>query len=137
MGGRAARRGGRPALARSTDERLVPPKPLALDGKGQHHQADAVRYRVRDAKPRQNRRRGEAHARLIVIGVVMALLLVLPTPASGHLGSSSRAELTAYGATRSAWNAQHIADPNPRLARGCCFLPKQRDGQDRYFAVQY
>ncbi len=26
---------------------------------------------------------------------------------------------------------------NPKLVSGCCFLPKQRDGQDRYFTVQY
>jgi hypothetical protein len=45
--------------------------------------------------------------------------------------------LTEYGATRQAWLSHHKIDPNPKLARGCCFLPKQRNGTDRYYAVQY
>jgi hypothetical protein len=62
------------------------------------------------------------------------LFLGAPTTASGDRESS---ELTGYGATRKAWATHHVADPNPKLIRGCCFLPKQRDGQDRYYAVLY
>ena len=45
--------------------------------------------------------------------------------------------LTAYGAMRKAWAAHHIPDRSPNLAAGCCFLPKQSDGQDRYYGVGY
>lgn len=45
-------------------------------------------------------------------------------------------ELTGYGATRKAWAANHRADPNPKLIKGCCYLPRQKDGTDRYYAVQ-
>jgi hypothetical protein len=30
-----------------------------------------------------------------------------------------------------------VPDPNPKLTKGCCFLPRQRDGTDRYFGVIY
>jgi hypothetical protein len=43
--------------------------------------------------------------------------------------------LTGYGATRNAWAAHHQADPNPKLVKGCCYLPRQADGNDRYYAV--
>jgi len=49
-------------------------------------------------------------------------------------GGASWAE---YGATENAWKAAHVADPNPKLFKGCCFLPRNRDGSDRYYAVQY
>jgi len=41
------------------------------------------------------------------------------------------------GATRKAWLAHHVVDPNPKLIRGCCFLPRQKDGHDRYYDVMY
>ncbi len=69
--------------------------------------------------------------------VVVVALLVLPAAASGHPQSSKRNPLTAYGATRKAWNAHHVGDPNPKLSKGCCFLPRQRDGYDRYYEVMY
>ena len=66
----------------------------------------------------------------------IALLLAVPTAASGHHTKQTVA-LTGYGATRKAWAAHHRADPNPKLIRGSCFLPKQNNGQDRYFDVMY
>ena len=50
--------------------------------------------------------------------------------------------LTGIGATRSAFAANHTADPDPRLASGCCFGPKVHNsgassGQDQYAPVQY
>ncbi len=45
--------------------------------------------------------------------------------------------MTEYGATRKAWAAHHTADPNPKLEKGCCFLPRQSDGTDRWYSVTY
>jgi hypothetical protein len=60
-----------------------------------------------------------------------------PSGAAAHDSTKQASRLTAFGAARQAWAAHHVADPNPKLFRGCCFLPKQNDGQDRYYAVQY
>jgi hypothetical protein len=49
--------------------------------------------------------------------------------------AAAAVRLTGCGATRKAWAAHHVADPNPKLVRGCCYLPKQADGSDRYYAV--
>jgi hypothetical protein len=46
-------------------------------------------------------------------------------------------QLVGYGAPRKAWAAHHRADRDPRLSAGCCFLPRQGDGQDRYYGVAY
>lgn len=62
------------------------------------------------------------------------MLLAVPTATSALRSGSP---LTGYGATRKAWMAHHQVDPNPRLERGCCFLPRQNDGRDRYYAVLY
>jgi hypothetical protein len=43
--------------------------------------------------------------------------------------------LTEFGATQAAWRAHHT--PDPRYANGCCYLPRQRDGTDRYYALDY
>lgn len=66
-----------------------------------------------------------------------ALAAVLALPAAAHSQSSATRGLTGFGATRKAWFAHHVPDPDPRLIRGCCFLPKERDGQDRYYTVKY
>lgn len=49
--------------------------------------------------------------------------------------ATASVRLTGYAATRKAWAAHHVADPNPKLFKGCCYLPKQADGTDRYYAV--
>ncbi len=74
-----------------------------------------------------------ASSPLPIAGTTILLLLI----ASPALGRSGARALTGFGATRKAWFAHHTPDPNPKLIRGCCFLPKQHDGQDRYYAVQY
>jgi hypothetical protein len=63
--------------------------------------------------------------------------LVLVTIAALALAAVANASvgLTGYGATRKAWAAHHQADPNPKLMKGCCYLPRQTDGYDRYYAV--
>jgi hypothetical protein len=62
----------------------------------------------------------------------------LSSPSIWRIAKSKDAlRLTGFGATKKSWAAHHVRDPNPKLASGCCFLPKQRDGQDRYFSVLY
>lgn len=63
----------------------------------------------------------------LVVVVLVALAVVT-------VATASVVRLTGYGATRSAWAAHHRADP--KLVKGCCYLPKQADGQDRYLGVQ-
>jgi hypothetical protein len=63
--------------------------------------------------------------------------LALPAAAVGRAQGTNSDGLTAYGATRKAWAAHHLADRSPSLAAGCCFLPRQSDGQDRYYGVGY
>lgn len=65
---------------------------------------------------------------------VLALVVGLVGVASG---STKSQRFTGYGATKKDWLAHHTPDPNPKLVKGCCFLPKQKNGTDRYFAVQY
>ena len=72
---------------------------------------------------------------VVTIGATAALLtlcVALPSVASNRSGT-----LTGMGATRKAWFAHHVVDPNPKLSRGCCFLPRQKDGHDRYYDVMY
>lgn len=45
--------------------------------------------------------------------------------------------LTGFAATKKAWYAHHKLDRTPILVPGCCFGPRQNDGQDRYYNVQY
>jgi hypothetical protein len=52
------------------------------------------------------------------------------------VATASVVRLTGYGATRTAWAAHHQADTSPKLVKGCCYLPKQADGLDRYLGVQ-
>jgi hypothetical protein len=73
----------------------------------------------------------------VACGILLAALMSLPSAAAAHDSTKQASRLTAFGATRKGWAAHHVADPNPKLLRGCCFLPKQNDGQDRYYAVQY
>lgn len=75
--------------------------------------------------------------RRVACGTLLAALIASPSGAAAHDSTKQASRLTAFGATRQAWAAHHAADPNPKLFRGCCFLPKQNDGQDRYYAVQY
>ena len=49
--------------------------------------------------------------------------------------ASAAVRLTGYGASRKAWAAHHRPDPNPKLVKGCCYLPRQADGRPRYYAV--
>jgi hypothetical protein len=71
---------------------------------------------------------------MVTVGgaALLALVVALPTAASDRSGT-----LTGIGATRKAWFAHHVVDPNPKLIRGCCFLPRQKDGHDRYYDVMY
>jgi hypothetical protein len=64
----------------------------------------------------------------------IALFLAL---AFSSAATSASDQLTEYGATRQTWLSHHQIDTNPKLLRGCCFLPRQRDGSDRYYAVLY
>lgn len=66
--------------------------------------------------------------KLVVVTCVALALVAVAT--------ASTVRLTGYGATRKAWAAHHRADSNPKLDKGCCYLPKQADGQDRYYQVQ-
>lgn len=45
--------------------------------------------------------------------------------------------LYGFGASRAAFAAHKVADRSPQLPRGCCFLPRQRDGRDRYHLAMY
>jgi|SRR5919201_1257675 hypothetical protein len=81
--------------------------------------ADRTASLVRSTGPR-------AGAGLAAVIVALSLVAV----------ATGAARLTAYGATRKAWAAHHIRDPNPKLIKGCCYLPRQADGIDRYYAVQ-
>ena len=64
----------------------------------------------------------------ILVAAIVALMLVGVATAA--------VRMTGYGATRKAWAAHHKADPNPKLIKGCCYLPQQADGTDRYYSVQ-
>jgi hypothetical protein len=70
-------------------------------------------------------------------GTLLAAVIALPSAAATHEASKQASRLTGFGATRRDWAAHHVADPNPKLVRGCCFLPKQKDGYDRYYSVEY
>jgi hypothetical protein len=70
-----------------------------------------------------------AIALAVLATMLAALAIVRVAVAAGGL--------TGYGATRSAWAAHHRTDPNSKLQAGCCFLPKQADGTDRYYTVAY
>jgi hypothetical protein len=82
-----------------------------------------------------------AEVKRIVVALVLALLVLpaaaLSSPSIYRVVKIESAGLTGYGATKKAWAAHHVRDRNPKLVAGCCFLPKQRDGYDRYFTVQY
>lgn len=70
----------------------------------------------------------------------LALCAVLLAAVAGFAAAGSsarRAVLTEFGATRAVWAKHHKADPNRKLVRGCCFLPRQKDGTDRYYVVHY
>jgi hypothetical protein len=63
-------------------------------------------------------------------------LLLVGLLALAIVGTAAAAvRVTGFGATRKAWAAHHRADPNPKLIKGCCYLPRQADGQDRYYSV--
>jgi hypothetical protein len=70
-------------------------------------------------------------------GTVLAAVIALPSAAATLEASTQASRLTGFGATRQDWAAHHVADPNPKLVRGCCFLPRQKDGYDRYYDVGY
>ena len=61
--------------------------------------------------------------------ILLAALMALPSGAAARDSTKQASRLTAFGATRQAWAAQDVADPNPKLFRGCCFLPKQNDSK--------
>jgi hypothetical protein len=65
----------------------------------------------------------------VVVAAVVALAVVA-------VATASAVRLTGYGAARTAWAAHHVADPSPKVVKGCCYLPKQADGLDRYLGVQ-
>jgi hypothetical protein len=68
--------------------------------------------------------------------VALAISAAAAAAASSSSVSAS-SKWTEFGATRKGWYSAHVPDPNPKLIKGCCFLPRQRDGTDRYFGVQY
>jgi hypothetical protein len=57
-------------------------------------------------------------------------------PSSPKAGAAA-ATLHGFGASRRGFAAGKAPDPNPKLIKGCCFLPRQRDGRDRYYSVLY
>ncbi len=67
----------------------------------------------------------------------VALLLAVVAAIAATASAARRPILTEFGATRKVWFAHHVLDANPKLERGCCFLPRQRDGTDQYITVQY
>jgi hypothetical protein len=73
----------------------------------------------------------------VACATLLAALIVLPGGSPAYDSSTQVSRLTGFGATRRDWAAHHVADPNPKLVRGCCFLPKQKDGYDRYYNVTY
>jgi hypothetical protein len=74
--------------------------------------------------------------KLTALGVMVTLTFALPAGCGGSADSvADGPTLTGYGATR-----EDFAEgkrPDPARPDGCCFLPKQNDGTDRYNAVRY
>ena len=70
------------------------------------------------------------------VGLMVSLSLVLPAGCGGSSDSEAGGPtLTGYGATRDDFLERKRPDPdNPD---GCCFLPEQDDGSNRYNAVTY
>lgn len=46
-----------------------------------------------------------------------------PTRSADATAAKADGGLTGFGATRSAWNSAHTADPNTKLVKGCCYGP--------------
>jgi hypothetical protein len=65
----------------------------------------------------------------------VALLLAVVAAIVATVSASRGPVLTEFGATRKVWFAHHT--PDAKYQNGCCFLPKQRDGTDRYYTVHY
>lgn len=79
---------------------------------------------------------------LIGVGVVSGALLLLGAlrsekTAATKASAPAPANWTAFGATDEAWKSAHVADPNPKLVEGCCFLPRLPSGGSRYYSVAY
>ena len=70
------------------------------------------------------------------VGVMVSLSFALSTGCGGSSESAAEGRtLTGYGATRDDF--AEGKRPDPARPDGCCFLPKQDDGTDRYNAVRY
>jgi hypothetical protein len=67
---------------------------------------------------------------------LLGLIAIVLLAAAGGAGAAQR-ELTGYGATRKAWYAHHKPAESSILIPGCCFGPRQNDGQFRYYNVQF
>jgi opacity protein-like surface antigen len=67
----------------------------------------------------------------------LVLAVLAATVTATAAAAAAAPALTGYGATRKAWYAHHKLDKSPVLLAGCCFGPRQNDGQDRYYNVQY
>ncbi len=52
-------------------------------------------------------------------------------------GSRESQRLTGFGATKKDWYAHHTPDRSGKFEPGCCFLPRNKDGHDRYAAVTF
>jgi hypothetical protein len=65
----------------------------------------------------------------------VALLLAVVAAIVATVSAARGSILTEFGATRKVWFAHHTADP--KYQNGCCFLPRQRDGTDQFYFVQY
>ncbi len=68
------------------------------------------------------------------LGIVCSLVVF---SAVASLAAAGGVRLHGIGASRHDFAVGKVPDPNPKLIKGCCFLPKQRDGRDRYYAVLY
>jgi hypothetical protein len=88
--------------------------------------------------------------------VVLAVVLIVAGCSSSGTGGTSRGagpsapssypadagnHLTGFGANINTWNQHHRADPDPKLAPNCCYLPKirfagQSSLQDTWYALQ-
>ena len=68
--------------------------------------------------------------------LMVSLSFALPAGCGGSSDSGTEGPtLTGYGATRDDFAAGKR--PDPARPDGCCFLPKQDDGTDRYNSVRY
>jgi len=79
----------------------------------------------------------ERPVRIGFVGRRTCVALVMAAAVTATSTSAASTKWTEFGATKRAWYSAHTPDPNPKLSKGCCFLPRQRDGADQFYGVQY